>query len=208
MVMDFTIFKDWYAQFDEGYEPSVIRGEFYADTAKSRYSNTDNHVNIRCDVNSGLRKGDMLIASDTNDVYISDWNVILQANNAPSRLLLCNFDLTVKRYQPEKVDELGYLIEPEGWRTIVDALPANAYFYDGRTSSYYINSGNPGISPEVIALVTIQLNRQTRDIRIDDEFEWCGDIYRITDISWTNVDRSASYGCLMLQASQKAGGIL
>lgn len=143
--MDFTVYKDWYAQFEPGYEDEVIRGEFYADTAKSRYSNTDHHVNIRCDVNSGLRKGDMLKASDSGEIYIADWNVVLQSNNAPSRLLQCNFDLTVKRYHPERVDNMGYLIEPEGRDVIVDTLPANAYFYDGRTSSYYVNSGNPGI---------------------------------------------------------------
>ena len=208
MVMDFTILKSWYDQFKEGYEPSIIRGEFYADTAKSRYSNTDHQVNIRCDVNSGLRKGDMLIASDNGEVYIANWNVVLQTNNAPSRLLLCNLDMTVTRYVEELTDDMGHLIEKEGRKVIVDKLPANAYFYDGRTPSFYIASGNPGVSPEVVALVTAQYNEQTKNIRVDDEFIWGGDIYKITDVAYTNVDRTGTYGFLSIQASQKSGGIL
>lgn len=83
MVMDFTLLPDWYDQFKGGYEPHIIRGELYADTAKSRYSNTDNNMNIRCDVNSGIKKGDMIIASNNGEVFLLDWEVALQHNNAP-----------------------------------------------------------------------------------------------------------------------------
>lgn len=110
MVMDFTLLSDWYDQFKEDYEEHIIRGELYADTSKSRYSNTDNNLNIRCDVASGIKKGDMLIASNNGDVFILDWEVALQSNNAPSRAVRCNFNLTVERYMPEVTDQYGYLI--------------------------------------------------------------------------------------------------
>lgn len=207
MVMDFTLLSDWYEQFEQDYEPHIIRGELYADTSKSRYSNTDNNMNIRCDVTSGIKKGDMLIASNNGDVYILDWEVALQHNNAPSRAVRCNFNLTVERYMPEVTDELGYLIHDEGTQTIVDALPANAYFYDGRNASYYSANSNPGISPEVNALITVQLNSQTKNLRVGDEFVWGNDEYIITDIAWGGVNRAGTSGILALQSIQKPGGI-
>lgn len=207
MVMDFTLLPDWYAQFEENYEPHIIRGELYADTSKSRYSNTDNNMNIRCDVNSGIKKGDMLIASNNGDVYILDWEVALQHNNAPSRALRCNFNLTIDRYKPEVTDDYGYLVEEEGRETIVDALPANAYFYDGRNASYYSANSNPGIAPEVNALITVQYNNQTKNIKVSDEFTWGNDTYIITDISFVGIGRAGTSGTLALQSLQKPGGI-
>ena len=206
-MMDFTLLQDWYAQFEEDYEPQIIRAEFYTNSAKSRYSNTDNEVNFRADVASGIRKGDMVIASNNNEVYLLDWAVTLQSNNAPSRALRCNMNLTVKRYTPEIVDDLGMLVQPEGEVTIVDALPANAYFYDGRSASYYAAPGNPGITPEVNALLTVQLNEQTKNLRIKDEFLWGNDTFSIVDISYSGVNREGTSGCLTLQALQKPGGI-
>jgi hypothetical protein len=207
MVMDFTLLPSWYDQFKENYEPTVIRGELYADTSKSRYSNTDNNLNIRCDVASGIKKGDMLIASNNGDVFILDWEVALQSNNAPSRAVRCNFNLTVERFMPEETDDLGYLVQEEGTHTIVDALPANAYFYDGRNASFYSANSNPGISPEVNALITVQLNEQTRNLKVNDEFTWGNDSYIITDISWVGVNRAGTSGTLALQSLQKPGGI-
>jgi len=207
MVMDFTLLPDWYDQFKEDYEPQIIRGELYADTSKSRYSNTDNNLNIRCDVNSGIKKGDMVIASNNGDVFILDWEVALQSNNAPSRAVRCNFNLTVERYMQEETDAYGYLVQEEGMRTIVDALPANAYFYDGRNASFYSANSNPGISPEVNALITVQLNEQTRNLKVNDEFTWGNDSYIITDISWVGVNRAGTSGTLALQSLQKPGGI-
>ena len=205
-VMDFTLLTDWYNQFDHGYEPHIIRGELYADTAKSRYSNTDNNMNIRCDIASGIKKGDMLIASNNDDVYILDWEVALQSNNAPSRALRCNFNLTVERMMPEVTDDLGMLIEEEGMKKIVDALPANAYFYDGRNASFFAANNIPGVSPEVNALITIQFNRYTKNLKVGDEFIWGNDQYIITDISYVGVNRAGTQGTLALQSFQKPGG--
>ena len=88
-VMNFQLLRDWYEQFEEGYEPKYIRGEIYPDATKSRYANTDNNMNFRADVNSGIGKGDMLI-DPKGMVYVLDWEVALQSNNAPSRALRCN----------------------------------------------------------------------------------------------------------------------
>lgn len=207
MVMDFTLLPDWFDQFKEDYKPHIIRGELYADTAKSRYSNTDNNMNIRCDVRSEIKKGDMLIASNNGDVYVLDWEVALQHNNAPSRALRCNFNLTVERRVPELTDSFGYLIREEGVEKIVDAIPANAYFYDGRNASFFAANSNPGIQPEVNALITVQFNEQTKNLKVDDEFTWGNDSYLITDIQYVGVNRAGTSGTLALQSLQKPGGI-
>ena len=164
-------------------------------------------MNIRCDIASGIRKGDMVIASNNNDIYLLDWEVALQSNNAPSRALRCNMNLDISRYRPETTDARGMLIEKEGYDKIVDMLPANAYFYDGRNASYYAASGQPGTTPEVVALVTLQYNNQTKNIRVGDEFVWGRDIFRITDISVAGLNRAGTSGCLVLQSMQKPGGI-
>ena len=112
--MDFEILKNWYDRYEDEYEPQYVRGEIYADTTKSRYENTDNNMNIRCSVSSGIRKGDMLIEPD-GTIYILDWEVHLQSNNAPSRALRCNMILTVFRHKNAEVDDEGYLIDDEGY---------------------------------------------------------------------------------------------
>lgn len=204
-VMDFQLIPDWYAQFDEGYEKAYIRGEIYPDSTKSRYEDTDNNMNFRADVHSGIKKGDMIIQPD-GKIFILDWFVALESNNAPSRAVRCNMKLTIKRYVEEETDEDGYLLCPEGWKTIVKGLPSNAYRYDGRPE-YSSVSGTPGVSPNALTIFTCQYNKHTKDIRIDDQFMWGNEIYRIIDIDRVGIDITESFGTLKVQAKKAEGGI-
>ena len=205
-VMDFTVFHDWYDQFDDGYEPLIIRGELYPDTSKSRYTNTDNNMNIRCDVDSGIRKGDILI-DENGKTYILDWEVSLQSNNAPSRALRCNMLLTIKRWQREVTDEEGYLIEDSGWKTICEDLPSNAYRYDGRPE-YSAVANTPGVTPNALTLMTVQYNDKTKDIHVDDRFQWGNDIYEVVDVNLIGLSIDGTSGCITLQAKKAAGGLM
>ena len=216
MVMDFTVLKSWYDQFGEEYEPIVIRGELYSDSTKSRYSNTDNNMNFRAAVDSGIRKGDMLI--DANGIiYVLDWDVALQHNNAPSRALRCNMKLTITGRQKVETDPFtGQLLPDEDGiyheeeedydKIIVDELPANAYRYDGRPE-YVAISGTPGASPNALTLMTVQYNEKTKNIRIDDEFLWGNEKYHIVDINRVGININGGYGVLALQAKKKPGEI-
>lgn len=218
--MDFEILKNWYDRFEDGYEPQYVRGEIYADSTKSRYENTDNNMNIRCSASSGIRKGDMLIEPDGN-IYILDWEVHLQSNNAPSRALRCNMILTIFRHKNAEVDEEGFLIDDEGYviagdkythgvknhkDIIVDSLPANAYRYDGRPE-YSAVSGTPGVSPNALTLITVQYNPHTDKIRESDLFEWGPETYEIIDVSRVGTDVYDNAGTLKIQARKAAGGI-
>ena len=206
-VMDFVLLKDWYQQFADGYEAQTIRGEIYPDSTKSRYSNTDNNMNFRADVASGIQKGDMIIQPD-GKVFLLDWEVALQSNNAPSRALRCNMVLTVKRFQEAQVDEDGYLIdgEDEGWKDIVSSIPANAYRYDGRPE-YSAIDNTPGITPNALTLISVQYNEQTKDIRESDRFVWRNNTYEIVDVDPVGINISGNSGVLKLQAKKAAGEI-
>lgn len=205
-VMNFTVYHDWYDQFEDGYKPVVVRGEIYPDSSKSRYTNMDNNTNIRCDVNSGIRKGDIIV-DENGKTYLLDWEVSLQSNNAPSRALRCNLILSVKRYRQEETDEEGYLINEEGWDTIVDDLPSNAYRYDGRPE-YSAVSGTPGVTPNALTLLTVQYNDKTKNIRINDRFTWGNETYEVVDVNRIGVSLDETSGCITLQAKKAAGGIL
>ena len=211
-VMDFEILKCWYDKFDNEYDPKFVRGEIYPDSTKSRYENTDNNMNIRCSVSSGIRKGDILIQKD-GTIFVLDWEVALQSNNAPSRALRCNMMLHVKRHKinESQYDDDGYLMhddetEDPGWITIVPPIPCNAYRYDGRPE-YTIVSGTPGAVPSALTLLTVQYNEKTKNIHIDDIFEWGNETYRIVDIDRVGVHLSGKWGTLKLQARKAEGGL-
>lgn len=209
--MDFEILKDWYDREKEGYEPSYVRGEIYADSTKSRYENTDNNMNIRCSVTSGIRKGDMLIQPD-GTIFVLDWAVSLQSNNAPSRALRCNLKIEVKRFSNHEsgdYDEDGFLIRnkrQDGYDVIVPSMPCNAYRYDGRPE-YVTVSATPGTVANALTLMTIQYNDKTKNIHVNDVFDWGDETYRIIDIDRVGVDISGEFGTLKLQAKKAEGGM-
>lgn len=205
-VMNFTVYHDWYAQFETGYEPVVIRGEVYPDSSKSRYTNMDNNMNIRCDVNSGIVKGDIVV-DEAGRTYVLDWEVHEQSNNAPSRALRCNMLLTVEKYVREQTDEDGYLISEEGWTPRFSDLPANAYRYDGRPEFSAI-SGTPGVTPNALTLITMQCNSKTKDVRTGDRFFWGNEYYEIVDVNPIGLSLDGTRGCFTLQAKKAAGGIM
>lgn len=203
-VMDFKLLPDWYDQFKEGYEAKTIRAEIYPDDTKSRYSNTDNNMNIRASVDSGIKKGDMIVDPD-GMAYLLDWEVAKQSNNAPSRALRCNMFLTMLRYHQEVTDDLGYLVEPEGYSPLFENLPVNVYRYDGRPE-FTAMSATPGVLPNALTLMTVQYNDLTKDITEDDRFVWCNEMYTVIDVDHSGVNEIRGSGVMVIQAKKTAGG--
>lgn len=219
-VMDFELLHDWYDQFDEKYVPVYIRGEIYPDATKSRYENTDNNMNIRCSLTSGIRKGDIVVEPD-GTIFILDWDGHKESNNIPSRALRCNMYLNVYEWQGAEVDEEGYLIDDEGYvisgrqqtqgadnkkKDITQPIPANAYRYDGRPE-YVAVANSPGTLAGVLTLMTVQYNDQTKKIKIGHLFDWMNNTYEIVDVNPVGVDINDKYGTLKLQAKRAAGGL-
>jgi len=205
-VGDFTLIQDWYSQYESGYSPTVIRGEIYPDSTKSRYSNTDNNLNFRAALDSGIKKGDMLIGPDET-IYLLDWDVPPQPNNRMSRALRCNAVITFSRYTPEQVDERGYLVSKEGYLPIASEIPCNAYRHDGRLE-FSSSSNQPGVIPNSVTLLSVQFNEKTKQLKVDDVFVWGNDTYTIADVNLVGISITGSSGVLQIQAKKKAGGSL
>lgn len=203
-VGNFTLITDWYAQKAEDYSPTIIRGEIYPDSTKSRYSNTDNNLNFRSDVNSGIKKGDMLIGPDET-IYLLDWEVPPQPNNMMSRALRCNVMTSFLRYQAEEVDDDGYLVAEEGWKSVAENIPCNAYRHDGRLE-FSANSNLPGLIPNTVTLISVQYNDKTKLIKPDDILIWGNDTYVIADVNLVGVNIHGTSGVIQFQAKKKAGG--
>ena len=219
-VMDLELIKNWYDKEKEDYVPQYIRGEVYPDATKSRYENTDNNLNLRASVTSGIRQGDMVVEPD-GTIYVLDWAVHLQSNNAPSRMVRCNFFLEVKRYEHPLVDDEGYAIDDlgyvisgekynvsssDGMQIIAPSIPANAFRYDGRPE-YVAVSGTPGTIAGALTILTVQYNEYTKLVKIGDKFDWGGNTHEIVDIDGVGVDINQTHGVLKFQAKRAAGGL-
>ena len=204
-VMDFTLLPNWFAQFEADYEEHTIRMEIYPDSSKSRYTNMDNLMNVRAAVDSGIQKGDMVVAPD-GTVYLLDWEVALQSNNAPSRAMRCNMLLSMMRYQEEETDADGYLIAEEAFVPLFENLPVNVYRYDGRPE-YSAIAGTPGVAPDALTIVSLQYNDLTKQIKADDKFVWGGEAYVVIDTNLSGVHYLRDTGVLVLQCKKVAGGI-
>lgn len=226
-VMNFELVHNWYDREKKGYEPSYIRGEIYPDSTKSRYENTDNNMNIRCSLTSGIRKGDMVIEPDQS-IFILDWDGHRESNDIPSRAVRCNMTLLVYRFREAEVDDKGYIIDDNGelidengfvidpseinydndpiQEIIVEPIPCNAYRYDGRPEDVAV-SGTPGSIVNALTLFTVQLNEQTNNIHVHDIFDWGNETYEVVDINRVGVDISGTYGTLKIQAKKKPGGL-
>lgn len=204
-VMNFEHLHNWYSKLDEGYEPKYIRGEIYPDSTKSRYANTDNNLNFRASYYSDIEAGDMII-DPNNIIYLLDWEVPPQPNNRMSRALRCNVKLTFKRWKEEEVDKYGMLIAESGWQDITSDIPCNAYRYDGRPEFSAVSYA-PGVVPNALTLLSVQLNSVTANIAIGDIFTWAKEDYLIIDVSYAGTDIYSDRGILKIQAKKKAGGI-
>ena len=205
-VQGYELLKDWYAQLDSSYIPTIVRCEVYPDSTKSRYENTDNYVNVRASLSSGIEKGDMLRDAEGN-IYVLDWDILKETNNIPTRGLRCNMFLTVERNMPDETDQWGYLIQEAGLATIVNQLPCNSYRYDGRPE-YATHTATPGITVNALTITTAQYNDQTKNLKVGDEFIWGNEWFTIVDIDWSGVDKTAAHGTLRIVSRKKAGGQL
>lgn len=203
-VMNFEHQPNWYDRNADGYKASYIRGEIYPDSTKSRYTNTDHNLNLRFDVNSGVRKGDMVV-DENGSIYLLDWDVTLESNNAPTRGLKCNATIEVKRWFPEETTIDGYLLKEAEYRTIVAPIPVNAYRYEGRPE-YSAVENQPGISPNALRLLSIQYNEMTKHLMVGDVFNLGPERYIVIDIDRVGLNVTEEFGTLLIQARKEPGG--
>lgn len=203
-VITTTVFHDWYA-VDASEE---YRCEWYPDSTKSRYENTDNNINVRFSLDANVHKGD-IIQHTNGDLFVLDWEIPPESNNKASRALRCNFIFKVDRWINDIVDpNTGMLVTAGHYETIVPEIPANAYHYNGRPENSVVY-GTPGVVPNDLTILTVQYNSKTKLIHIKDTFFWGNDQLEIISISNIGLDlvHPDGKGVLIIQAKKLAGGI-
>lgn len=143
----YTVLDDWYDQFKEEYEAIQIRATYYPIDWKSKVGNSDMSDNFKAAYDGvELKKGDIILNEDGQPLMLN-WKVSRHINNMASQAIMCNAYLTIERFTPEETDDLGYVIEPEGWREIVDEMPASITPYAGRPD-YAVTNNSPGVLPD------------------------------------------------------------
>lgn len=126
-------------------------------------------------------------------------------NNQATQAQLCNLSLTLKRHVNAVTDERGYISEPAHDETILDQHPAIISLYAGRPD-YSSTTGLPGVNADSLMTGQIQMNSATRNMRINDEFEYAGYTYRIINVDWYEVEMNGTSGIIDFNCKRVAGG--
>lgn len=149
-------------------------------------------------------KGDILI-TESGQPLMLNWKVSKHINNQASQAIMCNEYLTFERWSKGKLDKFGYMVEPEGWVTIVEHMPANITPYAGRPD-YATSNNTPGILPDSLYTCQLQLNPVTAELCINDEFDYGKARYRIINIDWSETNIDQDRGVLNLNMRRVGGG--
>ena len=89
---------------------------------------------------------------------------------------------------------------------ILSDHPATFTTYAGRPD-YIATAATPGINADSLMTGQIQFNTATRQMTINDEFEFGGFTYRIINIEWTEVNYDQTAGIINFNCKRVAGGM-
>lgn len=200
----FDLIHDWYDHIEEHEEHNYIRAQQTPIDWKSKIGNSDMSTNFKVSHKTAIYKGDMVIRED-GLVYLLNWMIQSHPNNQATQSILCNARLTFTRLLPEEVDENGYLLSDNTQVVIAGELPCTHSEYAGRPD-FALSQGAAGIAPDHLITVSVQWNKQTRNIRVGDNFTLGDYTYRVINVSMAEVDIDEKHGVLLLNARRVAGG--
>ena len=158
-------------------EELFIRATYFPVDWKSKVGNSDASANFKTDWQHLIHKGDIVIR-ESGEILMLTWDIKEHMNNQATQAQICNLPLTVRRHVEAKTDKRGYITEPAHDEDIVTKHPATFTTYAGRPD-YIAQTGVPGINPDSLMSGQVQFNGATKNIRINDEFEFGGFTYRI-----------------------------
>lgn len=101
-----------------------------------------------------MHKGDILV-DEKGEIRMLNWMVTNHVNNQASQALRCNAKLTIERFVGEKVDQYGYLVEPEHWEHICEDMPCGFTPYQGRPD-FSASTNSPGVVADSLYLGQVQ----------------------------------------------------
>lgn len=197
-VFNAVLTREYFAE-----HPELIRAEIFPINWKTAFNNADNTDNFRTHLDSGIQKGDIFIRED-REYMLGIWAATKEVNNIKTQAQLCNMMLTVTREVGWEMDEDGKLISETGKVTIAGPMPVVASNVSGKYE-YVITNYTPGIVPNNIATLLLQFNPQTDMIRINDEFIWHGNGYKVINIERTQLDIREDNGILILNCDKIPG---
>ena len=199
----FELIHNWYDTKDENSKPEYMRATYYPIDWKSKIGNSDMAENFKTDYNYDICKGDMVRMED-GTVLLLNWFVQTHINNQATQAAICNVDLVVTRDVDQELDDNGKVVTQAHTETIVDTIPALFAEYAGRPD-YQLLSGNPGVIADMLIHGQVQLNEQTQNIRINDEFFWGISKYRVINLSYAEVEINGECGILNIYGKRVAG---
>lgn len=170
---------------------------------KSKIGNSDANSNFKTGYGVAINKGDMVIRED-GVIFMLNWTVQRNLNNQSTQAIACNAKLSFTRHIDEVLDERGFLITEATRAEIAPDIPCVYAEYTGRPD-YAANYNTPGITPDHLLTVQVQLNPKTDEIRINDEFSLMRSKYRIVNRVDAEVDIHRRYGIINLMARRIAG---
>lgn len=166
--------------------------------------NADMSTNFFTHVDANIHKGDIVVQNGER-YYMLNWVEQEQINSISTQMLECNTSLEIKRYFDEELDENAYLIEEAGYKTVVDAIPANFAKYAGRPDFTSLD-GVPGVHADQLISGMVQYNSKTKLMKIGDMFEMDGEVYRIINFHLFEVNYTKTNGVINIEAKKAAGG--
>lgn len=201
-VYDFRLLRSWYDQFTEE-EPVMLRAEHFPINWKSKMGNSDANKNFYTDYDVKIQKGDMCIREDGLIVMLN-WSIQQYINAQTTQAIECNHRITIKRHINAYADSRGFKVSDAYDKVIVDDLPCVMSEYAGRPD-FAAAQNTPGINADMLTVVNLQWNDYTKEIRIDDTFEWCNSTYRVINLNYSEVDINHTFGVITLNARRIAG---
>jgi hypothetical protein len=132
-----------------------------------------------------LKIGDY-IQDSNNDTYIVAY---LKDEKFPKcskiQVQICNYKVTITRFQEEEIDMDGNVTVPQGDNPIVTDVYSIVIMggYEFRT-----NGGGVGVVPSDQLGLQVQYNDSTKNIKINDTFVYFNAKYRIENIDYSQVD--------------------
>lgn len=186
-------------------DPLYIRATYFPVDWKSKVGNSDASANFKTDWENPIGKGDIIIR-ESGELLMLTWDIKEHMNNQATQAQICNLKLTLKRHVQAVADERGFVVTPAHDEDILTDHPATFTPYAGRPD--YIASGNvPGINADSLMSGQIQFNEATKRMTINDEFEYGGFTYRITNVDWAEVNYDNTAGIINYNCKRVAGGM-
>ncbi len=173
---------------------------------KSDINNADRTTEFYCPLGTELYKGDILYFPSLDIWAQVSWTVHAQVNALNTQIMLCNAWLQFQRYQDELTDENAMLLREAGWHALTGATPvslANTYM----RFDYGKRNETPGIIPSHLLEVKLQCNPSTQRLRINDQFDYGPERYKITNIEYADTDVNQAHGLLKIVGEKASGEV-